>query len=317
MEKNMRSSKDLSNAKSSKKDEFYTSYHDIELEIENYKSQLKAKVVICNCNDSLKSNFTKYFLDNFNRLSLKRLICISYGHLSNQHGYVLDKKKGLKPSIQTLQGDGDFKSDESIYYLKQADVVVTNPPFSLFRQFLSILSKYKKKFIILGNVNALTYKEVFSLILKNQLWLGASIHSSDREFKVPSDYPLAAYGSRRDANGVGYIRVTGVRWFTNVNYLQRYKKLVLKQDYNPNDYPNYDNYNAIEVGRVANIPRNYDGVMGVPITFMDKFNPEQFKILGLDRHVAPKESLKGGRLAVYGKRKYARILIKRILNDSK
>lgn len=168
-----------------------------------------------------------------------------------------------------LKGDGDFRSEECIEILKEADIVVTNPPFSLFREFVAQLMEYKKKFLIIGNINAASYKEVFPLIRDNEIWMGASIHSGDREFRVPDDYPLNAAGYRVDEDGVKFIRVKGVRWFTNMDYPQRHEDLILYKNYNSDDYPTYDNYNAINVGVTKEIPRDYEGVMGVPITFLD------------------------------------------------
>ncbi|MFA9262762.1 MAG: adenine-specific methyltransferase EcoRI family protein [Undibacterium sp.] len=180
-----------------------------------------------------------------------------------------------------LKGEGDFRSKESIELLKQADIVVTNPPFSLFREYISQLVEYKKKFLIIGNVNVITYRESFKLIKENKMWLGASIHSGDREFRVPDDYPLNAAGYRVDDEGNKYIRVKGVRWFTNFDYEERHEDLVLYKKYSPNEYQKYDNYDAINVNKTADIPMDYDGVIGVPITFLDKYNPEQFEIVGL------------------------------------
>ena len=183
-----------------------------------------------------------------------------------------------KPTL--LNGDGDFRSAECIELLKEADIVVTNPPFSLFREYMAQLVKYEKQFLIIGNVNAVTYKEVFPLFKENRLWLGASIHSGDREFRVPDSYPLQAAGYRIDDNGIKYIRVKGVRWFTNLDYSERHEDLVLYRSYTPDEYPHYANYDAVDVGKTADIPCDYFGTMGVPVTFMDKFNPDQFEIIG-------------------------------------
>ena len=180
-----------------------------------------------------------------------------------------------------LKGEGDFRSEESIELLKQADIVVTNPPFSLFREYVAQLMEYDKKFLILGNVNSITYKECFKLVKENKMWLGASIHSGDREFQVPDDYPLNAAGYRVDDKGNKYIRVKGVRWFTNLDYKERHNDLVLYKKYNKEEYPMYDNYDAINIDKTSEIPMDYVGVMGVPITFLDKYNSEQFEILGI------------------------------------
>lgn len=222
--------------------------------------------------------------------------------------YLLKNKKNV---LTLLKGDGDFRSDECVELLKQADIVVTNPPFSLFREYVVQLIEYEKNFLIIGNVNAVTYKEIFPLIIQNRVWLGASIHSGDREFRVPDSYPLTAAGYRVDENGVKYIRVKGVRWFTNIDYAKRHENLILYKHYTPEEYPHYDNYDAINVDKTSDIPCDYDGVMGVPITFLDKYNPEQFEIIGVDRYTVPKEFLVGGRVAIGGKPKYARILIRK------
>lgn len=194
-----------------------------------------------------------------------------------------------KVDVKPLHGDGDFRSAECIELLKQADIVVTNPPFSLFREYVAQLIAYNKKFLIIGNQNAITYKEIFPLIKGNKLWLGCSIHSGDREFGVPDDYPLMAANSRIDENGKKYIRVKGVRWFTNLDYKERHEELILYKRYNPEEYPKYDNYDAINVDKTADIPCDYDGVMGVPITFLDKYNPEQFEIVEFRKGIDGKD----------------------------
>lgn len=192
--------------------------------------------------------------------------------------YLMRNKKN---SLSLLEGDGDFRSQECIELLKQADIIVTNPPFSLFREFVAQLVKYEKQFIIIGNVNAITYKEIFALIKENKLWMGYSIHSGDREFRVPDDYPLTASGYRIDEQGRKYIRVKGVRWFTNMDYIERHTDLDLWKKYTPEEYPYYKNYDAINIDITANVPEDYYGVMGVPITFLDKYNPDQFEIVAL------------------------------------
>lgn len=209
--------------------------------------------------------------------------------------------KNRKNELTLLDGDGDFRSQECIDLMKQADVVVTNPPFSLFRAFVAQLVKYEKHFLIIGNINAVTYKEVFPLIMQNRIWLGASIHSGDREFRVPDSYPLNASGCRIDENGTKYIRVKGVRWFTNIDYAARHEDLVLYKHYTPEEYPHYDNYDAIEVSKTADIPCDYYEEMGVPITYLDKHNPDQFDIVGSSRdlgrpmsEIAPKGSYETG-----------------------
>jgi len=209
-----------------------------------------------------------------------------------------------------LKNNGDFRSEECIEILKEADIVVTNPPFSLFREYVAQLIEYNKKFLIIGNVNAITYKEIFRLIKENKIWMGLSIHSGDREFRVPDYYPLNAAGFRIDENGIKYIRIKGVRWFTNLDYKERHENLILYKKYNMTDYPIYDNYDAINVDETKNIPMDYDGVMGVPITFLDKYNPDQFEILGIDRYIENNPHY-GHRFKINGREIYARILIKR------
>ena len=199
--------------------------------------------------------------------------------------YKGDKKSNRVPDpadigVHELKGDGDFRSEECVSLLKKADIVVTNPPFSLFREYVEQLIEDDKKFLIIGNQNAITYKEVFKLIMENKIWLGVSIHSGDREFGVPQHYPLHAAGTRIDDTGAKFIRVKGVRWFTNLDYEERHEDMVLYVGYTPENYPKYANFDAIEVGKTADIPANYRGLMGVPITFLDKYNPDQFEIMG-------------------------------------
>lgn len=227
---------------------------------------------------------------------------------------LLDVEQLLKSNnnvLTRLKGDGDFRSNECVELLKEADIVVTNPPFSLFREYVAKLVEYEKIFLIIGNVNAITYKDCFQLIKDNKLWLGASIHSGDREFQVPKEYPMNAASQRIDDNGNKYIRVKGVRWFTNLDYKERHYDLDLYKRYTPEEYPKYDNYDAINVNKTADIPIDYDGVIGVPITFLDKYNPEQFEIKGIDRYVKDNPN-PGRRFLVNGKETYARILIRKI-----
>ena len=303
---------DLTLAKKRKKDEFYTQLVDIENELRHYREHFKGKVVLCNCDDPRKSNFFKYFADNFEKLQLKRLIATCYKSqdvdLFSQGDceraicqiYEGDKNGNMtidddEVCVKELNGDGDFRSEECIEILKQADIVVTNPPFSLFKEYVAQLVQYDKRFLIIGNVNAITYKECFPLIKDGKMWLGASIHSGDREFGVPNDYPLAASSFRVDENGKKFIRVKGVRWFTNLDYKERHENLPLYKRYAPIEYQKYENYDAIEVGKTADIPMDYEGLMGVPITFMDKYNPEQFEIMGMCEN----EDLYGLKTKVY------------------
>ncbi len=318
----------LQAARKAKKDEFYTQLADIESELKHYKEHFQGKTVLCNCDDPRVSNFFHYFSYNFERLGLKKLITTCYKNqnrdLFSQNDseqaiyleYYGDKDGDRVPNpeeigVKRLKGDGDFRSAECIELLKQADIVVTNPPFSLFREYVAQLMEYKKKFLIIGNVNAITYKETFKLIKENQLWMGASIHSGDREFGIPDDYPLNAASCRIDENGKKYIRVKGVRWFTNLDYPERHENLILYKNYNPDEYPKYDNYDAINVDKTADIPMDYDGAMGVPITFLDKYNPEQFEILGIDRYIKDNPHY-GHRFKINNKEIYARILIRKI-----
>jgi hypothetical protein len=308
----------LSNAQYEKKDEFYTEITDIEKELVLYRSFFKGKKVFCNCDDPYESNFFKFFALNFNSLELKKLTATCYDQSpfvgtqldlfqtqkdnnkkafkieissvddSNGDGavdltdvqYLLRNKKN---ALTILQSNGDFRSEECIELLKDSDIVVTNPPFSLFREYVKQLIQYKKSFIILGNINAISYKEIFPLIQSNALWLGQSIHSGDREFMVPDDYPLKAVNCRVGDDGRKYIRVKGVRWFTNVDTPQRHEQMFLFKKYkgHEKDYPTYDNYDGIEVSETTDIPCDYKGMMGVPITFLDKYDPDQFEILGI------------------------------------
>ena len=315
----MAKNNDLGIAKTAKKDEFYTQLSDIEKEMRYYRKHFKDKVVFCNCDDPFESNFFKYFVLNFNRLGLKKLIATCYvsSPIANTQLSLFDIKgteedkqnkaykavitkvydksgdggidmfdvaelfKSGENELTELAGDGDFRSEECLELLDESDVVVTNPPFSLFREYVAVLLEHKKHFIIIGNVNAITYKEFFPLIKENKVWIGASIHSGDRKFYVPDDYPLNAAGCGIDDEGRRFIRVKGVRWYTNLDIKQRHEEMILVKRYSPELYPKYDNYDAINVNSTADIPCDFVGIMGVPITFMDKYCPEQFEILGL------------------------------------
>ena len=311
----------LNKANKAKNDEFYTQLADIELELKHYRKHFMGKTVFCNCDDPYESNFFKYFAMNFNFLGLKKLVATCYkgspiiytqlsmfGEQETITAIESEKKpykieitevtdingdgavdlsdveyllRNNKNSLTLLDGDGDFRSPECVEILKQADIVVTNPPFSLFREFVAQLVEYEKKFLIIGGQNATTYKEIFPLLKDNKLWMGYSIHSGDREFRVPDDYPLNASGYRIDEQGRKYIRVKGVRWLTNMDYIERHTDLDLWKKYTPEDYPQYKNYNAINVDVTADVPEDYYGIMGVPITFLDKYNPDQFEIVAL------------------------------------
>lgn len=346
--------RDVDKAKEAKKDEFYTQLTDIERELQHYWPHFRDKVVLCNCDDPYESNFFKYFALRFNQLGLKKLICTCYNgspvqgnELMIDFGDFSDEPKKIAYKVEItevndMNGDGavdlsdvrylllnekniistlksgDFRAPECIELLKQADIVVTNPPFSLFREHVAQLMEYEKKFLIIGNVNAITYKEVFPLIRGNRIWLGPSITSGDRKFNVPDDYPLNAAGCGIDPDGRHFIRVKGVRWFTNLDHNKRHEELDLVCRYSPEEYPTYDNYDAIEVNKTANIPFDYEGIMGVPITFLDKYSPDQFDILGLSASAGYNKDIVGidffgvkdARPLINGKNTYARILIR-------
>lgn len=291
---------DLRAAQRAKKDEFYTRLADIEREARHYRSHFSGKTVFCNCDDPRVSNFFHYFAFNFEHLGLRRLITTCYQNKSwdlfsrNDSKtavyleYLGDKNGNRVPDpeeigIKALQGDGDFRSAECVALLDKSDIVVTNPPFSLFREYIGQLIAHGKKFLIIGNINAVTYKEVFPLIQENKVWLGPSIRSGDRAFGVPDDYPLDAAGCGIDENGKKFIKVKGVRWFTNLDFAERHEDLIVHRRYNAAEYPRYANFDAIEVSKTNDIPVDYDGAMGVPITFLDKYNPDQFEILGSSR----------------------------------
>lgn len=348
--------KDLAQAKDAKQDEFYTQLTDIEKELRYYSEHFRDKVIFCNCDDPYESNFFKYFALNFNKLGLKKLIATCYNgspvsgnELLLDFGETIDDPKKIaykveisevtdtngdgainladvqyliqndKNVISILKSNGDFRSEECIELLKQADIVVTNPPFSLFREYLAQLVKYDKKFLIIGNVNAISYKESFLLIKENKMWLGASIHSGDREFMIPPTYEVRSKSLRIDEVGNRYIRVVGIRWFTNLDYPQRHEPINLYKRYTPEEYPHYDNYDAINVNYTNDIPCDYEGIMGVPITFLDKFSPEQFEILGMESSAGydpvivgiPRLKEGDARPAINGKTTYARIFIRK------
>ena len=350
---NKSSNKNLHKANRAKKDEFYTQLIDIEKELKHYKKQFRSKVIYCNCDDPFESNFFKYFAANFNALGLKKQITTSYTKSPIVGGQLsLFGIKGLKPKgkgplkieinevsdfdsdgaidladvkwllkhnanvTASLKGDGDFRSQECIELLKQADIVVTNPPFSLFREYVAQLIKYNKKFLILGDQNAITYKEIFKLIKENKLWLGYD-NGGTKWFQVPDDYDISTKSRKKIVNGVKYFSMGRILWFTNLDTTKRHEKLTLYKKYSPKEYPKYDIYEAINVDKVSDIPMDYKGVMGVPITFLDKFNPDQFEILSsndirLNDKVPFKEHglIKDKDGAINGKPTYVRIVIK-------
>jgi len=278
----------LHKAKSAKNDEFYTQLIDIEKEMMHYKNHFRGKVVYCNCDTPQSSNFFKYFSLNFEHLGLKKLITAC--HREDDFGLSLEYNGDLNGDgvpnpeeigIIKLKSNGDFRSPESIELLKQADIVVTNPPFSLFREYVKQLIDYDKEFIIIGNMNAITYKEVFQIIQANKLWLGVTNFNKGMYFKVPNDFVYSdTYKFEKEQNGEKVSRVAGVCWFTNVQHNKRSQELILYKEYTPEEYPKYDNYDAINVDKVKDIPKDYFKVIGVPITFLSNHNPEQFEIVG-------------------------------------
>ena len=325
----------LSNAKAARNDEFYTQYPDIQKEINAYleydSNVFRGKTVLLPCDDPEWSNFTKFFAQNFELLGLKKLISTSYAHDSKKYSipyqptlfetvqpyydvdksktngkiFVLERDKTGDRRIniddlewQYLEGDGDFRSKEIRKLRDEADIIVTNPPFSLFREFMAWLMEVDKKFLVIGNMNAITYKEVFPLIMNNKVWMGVSIHSGDREFGVPETYPLEAAGWRVDEQGKKYIRVKGVRWFTNLDHGRRHEPLKLmtmaenfkhskhKEIRGRIEYEPYINYEGVEIPYTDAIPSDYEGTMGVPISFLDKYCPEQFEIIGIGLELA-------------------------------
>ena len=312
----------LTQAKRAKKDEFYTQLSDIERELSHYKEHFRGKTVLCNCDDPRISNFFRYFAYNFEHLGLKRLITTCYKNQDTDLfsmntceqaiwlEYFGDKNGDKIPNpdeigIHNFKGDGDFRSAECIELLKQADIVVTNPPFSLFREYVAQLVKYDKKFVIIGHQNAITYKEIFPLIKENKIWLGYGFKGSAGHF-ISKYEDTATAGDHRE----GMIRVSGVVWFTNLDIDKRHEELILYKTYNPEDYPKYDNYDAINVDKTSDIPCDYDGVMGVPITFLDKYNPTQFEIVEFRKGYDGKDliySTLEGRVV----QPYFRILIRR------
>lgn len=347
----------LRKAGKAKNDEFYTQLTDIEKEMKHYKTHFKDKIIFCNCDDPYESNFFKYFAMNFNYLGLKKLIatCYDSSPVSGEQLSLFDilsikidlskNKKAYKIEITEvkdlnndgainmsdvefllknknnvltmLDGDGDFRSKECIELLKQADIVVTNPPFSLFREYIAQLVEYNKKIIVLGNQNAITYKEIFPLLKDNKMWLG--YNSGAQEFLVPNDYEKENIYVGMD--GKRYAKFGNITWFTNLETTKRQEKLIVYKKYTPEECPKYDYFDAINIDRVNNIPCDYNGLMGVPITFLEKYNPQQFKIVDLltrytlfdtDSKNKVLQNDRAQATYVNGKPKFARILIQRI-----
>lgn len=300
----------LQAAKNSKCDEFYTTYECIEKEMVHYFKHFKNKIVLCNCDDPFESNFCKYFLKNFNLLKLKRLICTSYylskivNGKSKRKAFVLDvlkfsESKDLIPdeeieqllekpdTITMLKGNGDFRSEECLAYLQEADIVVTNPPFSLFNEFVMEIMKHKKKFLIIGNQNALTYKDIFPLIQKNKVWTGYQF--GEMKFRVPADSEPRSTRYWVDKTGQKWRSLGNAMWLTNLDIDRHHEILPMVKKYNPKEYPKYDNYDAINVKTIKDIPYDYPGIMGVPITIVNWFNSNQFEIIGEANHGSDSE----------------------------
>lgn len=301
--------KNLQKAKNNKKDEFYTKLSSIEREIFHYKSHFKDKVVYCNTDDPKYSFFWLYFKLNFDFFGLKKLIATNLNNSFKTEIIRGDLEEPVK-EIQTplKESNGDFRDEELIEILKESDIVVTNPPFSLFREYVSLLNKYDKKFIIIGNMNAISYKEIFKLFIKNKIWLGTNSNIV-MEFEIPKDYDLKE-GKYREENGKFFVKVPSISWFTNLEHSKRNQKMILYRKYNPEKNLKYDNYNAINVDIVNDIPEDYFEEMGVPITFLTKYNPEQFEIKGIMSTTSINE-LNFGYPYINGKKIYARIIIKR------
>ena len=296
----------LSNAKRAKNDEFYTQLSDIENELKHYKNHFAGKVVYCNCDDARKSNFFRFFQKKFNDYGLKKLVTTSYNE--DGHGSVLvyegdtnsnGKLDDNEVKVSELKGNGDFRSEECIELLKEADIVVTNPPFSLFREYIATLVQYNKKFLVIGNQNAITYKEIFPLIKENKLWTG---NNMVKTFRVPQ---VTNKNCEVLPNGEIIAKFGSICWFTNLDIKKRHEEIILYKKYNEEEFPKYDNYDAIEVSKVCEIPKDYDGIIGVPITFLYRYNPSQFEIVKFRKGDDDKD------LCVNGKCPYFRILIKR------
>jgi len=323
----------LTKAKRAKNDEFYTQLVDIERELRHYRKHFRNKVVYCNCDDPYVSAFFEYFTKNFEFLGLKKLITTCYkskqmnlfSQNDSEQAIKLEYTGGAPNSLPTpddigvtqLAGDGDFRSEECIAILKQADVVVTNPPFSLFSEYVSQLASLDKKFIIIGHQNAITYKDVFPLLKANRMWLGYGFKRNMAHFIAPHYEDTASDADHRE----GLIRVSGVMWYTNLDHNKRHEEMILVQRYHGNEdaYPRYDNYNAIEVSKTQHIPMDYEEPMGVPITFLTKYNPEQFEIIGATESEGTGfscglwDSTSGiAQAAVNGKRVYKRLFIRNL-----
>lgn len=271
----------LHQANKAKNDEFYTQYCDIEKELKNYKDCFEGKVVYCNCDNHTKSNFWKYFVDNLRTLKIKKLIATYFDNeKSPVKAEMYYQGKMTYMTLTEMKGDGDFRGKESIEILKECDIVVTNPPFSLFRDFIKQIMKYNKQFLIIGNINCISYKAVFPLLQENKVWLGTGIGRWISGFIVPENYELYGTEAIVDESGNRIVSTNNALWLTNLDHKKRHKPLKLTKKYNENKYYKYTNCDGINVNKTQDIPCDYDGIMGVPITFMDKYCPEQFKIVG-------------------------------------
>lgn len=292
----------LDNAKVNKKDEFYTKMIDIEKEMIHYTKHFRDKVIYCNCDNPEMSNFWKYFYNHFHELGLRELYATFYGEGASFYRY-----DGENIMITPLQGNGDFRSEECVHILEQSDVVVTNPPFSLFREYISQLDNYNKDYLIISNINAITYKEVFPLIQANKAWLGVCFGRGISGFIVPENYELYGTETMVDENGDRIISPNNCMWLTSLDNEKRHQpiKLVKKYEGNEAEYPFYDNYNGINVNKTQDIPADFMGAMGVPITFLNKYDPEQFEIIKFRKGDDDKD------LRINGKALYFRILIRR------
>ncbi len=292
----------LDNAKANKKDEFYTQMIDIEKEMIHYTKHFRDKIIYCNCDNPEMSNFWKYFYNNFHELGLRELFATFYGEGASFYRY-----DGVNIIVMPLQGNGDFRSEECVRILEQSDVVVTNPPFSLFREYISQLDNYNKDYLIISNINAITYKEVFPLIQANKAWLGVCFGRGISGFIVPENYELYGTETMVDENGDRIISPNNCMWLTSLDNEKRHQPIELVKKYEGNEaaYPFYDNYNGINVNKTQDIPADFMGAMGVPITFLNKYDPEQFEIIKFRKGDDDKD------LRINGKAPYFRILIRR------
>ena len=308
----------LDQAKQNKNDEFYTLLPDIERELAHYSAHFQGKSVLCNCDDPTTSNFFRYFVKNFSRLGLKKVVASCIGKPGGdlfspfEPGFYYEytgeqKARPTLGDVKHFRGDGDFRSDESVALLDAADIVVTNPPFSLFREFVSLLVAHRKKFLVIGNINAITYKEIFGLIQENKAWMGVNMGRGISGFRVPDHYELYGLETRVNEAGERIISPNNCMWLTNLDLPSRHEFIPLVRTYvgNEGEYPRFDNCNAINVNRTQNIPMDYEGLMGVPITFLHRFNPSQFSVVRFRKGDDNKD------LSIGGKPTYFRILIKR------